>query len=546
MRLLIVDDEINTVRGLTEFIPWQEYGIHEIRTALNGETALEIAKEFEPQIVLTDVSMPKMNGIELTQKLSGILPNTKVIFVSGYWEKEYLKNAFKNGVLDYILKPVDIDELGAAVSKAVDAIRKEQQQTEYISKLHFGIASIMPSARDRLFLALTQGWLTDSNYFKESLEITQTEFFLEGFYCTACLRIGNRTDGQMKPSREADEADILQICNQYIQKSAYTGWCFHSRDNVYTCVLSLDKVPVDGLQCETKRFCSVLADQLRSRYHLCTIGIGRWVEHIMDIWRSYCTAEECLQRGFVIGINRVIDETDVYGALYTEENGTIEELFNTLRNISTAKSEDIPPLVDTAFQVMRHCGKHQASFYQVMATNILYAMLDSMRRNEPSQIGYEERIDKCVLALAATDDIQSLQQIIHEEYEFRQQEAASSGKAEHPIITMAKAVMHTAFDEDISVKAIADQVFISASYLAALFKKETGLTVNEYLTSIRLQKATEMLIETDKRVIDISLDVGYRDSRYFSRLFKDMFGILPTEYRKQNVQKKMRGKHNEK
>ena len=130
MKILIADDEDYTREGLLEEIDWEEFGIDEIMQAVNGEEALKIVRWFRPDIVLSDIRMPKLDGIAFAEEMLQLVPQSKLIFISGYMETEYLKSAIQLSVIDYIEKPIDVDQVKKALRRAVEEIVREKKSRE--------------------------------------------------------------------------------------------------------------------------------------------------------------------------------------------------------------------------------------------------------------------------------------------------------------------------------------------------------------------------------------------------------------------------------
>lgn len=194
IKLVIVDDEKNIRDGLTNCIDWDSYGISVVATASNGVEALQLVKEHSPSIVISDIRMPKMDGLELAAKIGEFDKNIQVVFISGYADVDLLKSAFKHQVVDYILKPVDLKELESLISTIVGRIRKHRQISTERLELEHKLLQSMPYLRENFYKYLVGGEFRDPGEVAQRMELLGVSLPMDSRYAVLLLNIDDVSD----------------------------------------------------------------------------------------------------------------------------------------------------------------------------------------------------------------------------------------------------------------------------------------------------------------------------------------------------------------
>lgn len=516
MKLLIADDEKLTREGLISNIDWKSLGITEIYQVDDGIHGLELAKELSPDIVLSDIRMPRLDGIGMAMELKRIFPDINIIFMSGYSDKEYLKAAIKLKAISYVEKPIDPSEIREAVLEALKN-RQTQKATIDEKKEHhnYAVSSlarslILPNSRTKEDLVRSFRKLS---FFPSEATVFYT--FLFAFKNPLSSISNNLTDHFFTIFHNLlDTHGFSEIHG--IKQERYLIYHIFS-DNA-------EKNTVEQLAEQA----ALLLKPLGNDFFL---SIGKEVQDITHIYESYQSSVVLLQTGFYLPYGSILFfnesspdlgsfsappiSTDDFKAYLSQKDSHIYSLANALYDTLQKEKNVLPNHVkDFYYQLIS--AVHEA--YHILQLPI-------------SEVNSEEiNIFETVFHCRTLAELQDL--LLHELSAFFTQ--AELFKEESAPITTIKNFIAGHYQNDtLSIKDISDHVFLSTSYICTLFKSETGQTLNQYITLYRIEKAKRLLADPRYKVADISSKVGYSDGNYFGKTFKKIVGLSPTEYREQ-------------
>ncbi|MGI6686215.1 MAG: response regulator [Bacillota bacterium] len=526
-RMLIVDDEVNTAHNLATIIPWSELGITEVEIAYNGNEALQKAINFHPDIILSDIVMPKMNGIDLAHKISN-LTNSHVIFITGHWDESYVKSAFKAGVVDYILKPVDLSELRTTVKSVVKKLSESTRQKQYIAHLESQYQKSLPFLRDRLFLALISGIISDSAKLEEELVRLDMRMPVNMSYSVFCLKV--------QPLSQSDKPalvdhllalEVVHLCNGLLQLHG-CGYCLRHTADYYVCVVPLIELDTAVEEIDT------LANQMKSLLQSSlsvevTIGIGEWVDNLIDIGYSF---EKARQAIFYMGRNSIVFADKVPFPKRGNKALSVHRLIEITEHLQYGHIEKAVEGIDEIFSVMKH-NQNEDPVKTIDVCIQLYTMLNSVLVKSAFSEG--EDLDGYTAAIRKIYEAATLEEvraIILDRCIYINDTFQKERQSENRIVRQMKDYIGDHYKENLTIDQIAQHVYLSKSYCCLLFKQEIGITINQYITELRMQDAQKMIASGNQNIIDICFELGYNDPKYFSRVFKKMFGVSPTEFRR--------------
>lgn len=435
MKVLLVDDELFTIRMLQNLIHWSDMGLELVGYAQSGEEAYEKVMKDPPDIILSDIKMPGMSGIEFLKKINSYDSSIKTILMSAYADFSYVKEGMKLGCSDYILKPIDEVELEQAFRKVIFKIHGEKEQERVVSK----------SAEQLEKIKLYQYMRTGSGINK----LKQTEQWQK-------LNIQNYVVFMVFiDSTSSDEYD--QSTNLVMGQEGYIS-------HILEKILSS---------------CSL-------QYQLLDFEENCWIIMIEnnDVMRREEIAERIvaeMQDNMGISVN-------ICFSLVGHEIEKLPELYEEVKNLS------------------------KYSFYIGEKKILGYGYnCDKKELDEVSKIGNEK----------------DLELITPESGSTTKQEQRKYSKA----VAESIALIEKRYKENISLEEVCDEIAVSKNYFCYLFKRETGMSVWNYLTMIRLQKAKELLESTQLKSYEIAFQVGYDNPSYFSKIFKKYEDLTPNEYR---------------
>lgn len=522
MKLLIVDDEKLTREGLSETINWKRLGINYVYEADDGLNGLDLAKKYKPDIILTDVRMPRMDGIELAGRIRKLLPSSSLIFMSAYSDKEYLKAAIKLNAINYIEKPINPNEVRDAIAIATKNINQNQliQQTEDIRK---------EEAVSKLVLDFNY-LNSESSYVKLQNNINALGF-----------NVKHTTHFNTVIIKTIESDDLLNSLNLNSIKNYIAGYL---NDNLKDDVNYIHGIKqnefiifhlfynINTSSSYIKSIFDKLSNELLSicNFFIC---IGNRVTGISNVFKSYNTAVITLQNAFFQDINRVL----VYNNNGGHHNKTAEipnDFINTFElHLKNKDEEGTMVFLDNLYtklkgnlNIISHTVKefYYRLFIKLEETQIFFHI-----NNLPNE---KQTILNTVMNCHTLVELHALLENAVRNFIIKHNEVSEENIH---IVYTKEYISQNYMDNNLSIKSISDFIRLSPSYICTVFKNETDQTLNQYITQYRINKAMELLMDPRNKVSDISLEVGYTDSNYFSKSFKKIVGQSPTEFRERHI-----------
>lgn len=524
--ILLVEDEEAIQQKLVNNINWAENGFDKVFAAGNGREALAVLEQNAVDIMVTDVQMPKLNGIELLKEAKKREYKMKIIVISGFAEFEYAQESIKLSVSDYLLKPFASRKLLDVVLRLKGEIEAERAAQSEVQILRDQLQRNMSALREKLFLDLINGNLVvaDPQANLKFLGLND----LEGRSCQAV--VVEIPEHQMrKTSEEEKYLTNLQFQNQVkrrLEAWNYRRWIVNNRLNQITLII------FDPDQHVVMQLEELLTQLQVALEQPLTIGVGHQYRELKDLAVSYREACVALQYRYLHGANRVfsIHDVNLDNPFYHKYFYSLHQnrIFDDLRigSFQTMR-KDLEALIGE----LRQAQLNPESL-RIIAGNIILltcATLNELGYNPNEIFGAE------FSPLVAVDQAESLAELEQHLLEvFARVNGYVTRKRaslNQHLIEEIRRFVDENFTTEITLSGIANQYNISPGYLSLLFTERTGKNFSDYLTERRIRKAKELLKHTDMKIYEISNAVGYNDSFYFSNCFKKIVGAAPSEYR---------------
>jgi two-component system, response regulator YesN len=530
LKLLIVDDEENTREGLKRFVPWKELGIDSICEAEDGLTALAVFEREKPDILLCDVRMPRMYGIELSEKIKVLNPFCKIIFLSGFSDKEYLKSAIKIGAVDYIEKPVVLKELKAVLENTVKLCNMETESKIKEDLLNQKILNEMNYFKQELISKLIHPGTNFEILKQEIKDIYKIELRSEAF-TAAVIQLKWNKSCEMSLNKTI----LKSIVNTIYEKSD------RQLLNIFAGIINESTVIVvknDEIYKNNTindEFSEFIADTLIENGNEAfsyTVGIGKPVNSMELIHLSYQTALEAVKKQFFIGYGRVISYKDINNNIFVLDKSVYLAFESHLMEDDKDEAESIVHKLKT--EMSRYWGTDIDHIKFVFLNLYLILCKVSNKRN----LGKMDEENSKSHFLIEIYDFGTLHEIAGylleqmKSFFISFEDKDSTGQKVYEITWFIEKNYN---NKNLSVQFVANNVHLSLNYMCGMFKKGTGKTVNDYIQEIRIQKACEFLKDRNIKLYEIADMVGIRDSNYFSRIFKKALGITPSVYREKYI-----------
>ena len=542
VKVYLVEDEIIIRQSIKNSIDWEKEGYEFVGDASDGELALPVILKEKPDILITDIRMPFMDGLELSRMVKAELPDIKIVILSGYDDFEYAKQAIKIGVAEYLLKPVSSAVLLEHLSEIAEKVRderedlalkkvyyQEMQENEELIKMKF--LGELISGKLSLADAMEKGKRFHMNLSGPFYRIILFKFIQEDHVqaeqsealAEAYEAVGNYVDG---------------LKDAFLFQRGVEGWAF-----------LLTSVEED-MEAQTERFIEGLKEVIAPFEALTWFGgIGSEAARLRELRYSFREADKAFAGRFVQEPNQIISVEQLnYEQLDNEFDANIFGEINQFdqiitRFLSSGSREEVESFVGALFTEIsedhfRSLMIRQYIIMDIYATVLAFCkklrkdtgadgeaagQMESLRENE-------EILKRAVLTAESVDDIKDyIGTLLDHVIELRN---TLSGRRYSDIIrTARKRIEQDYMSEDISLNTVAAEVCMSPSYFSSVFSKEMGKTFIEYLTEVRMEKAKQYLVCSSMKTSEISYEVGYKDPHYFSYIFKKTQGCTPKEYR---------------
>ena len=532
-RLVIVDDETSTRRGLRDNIPWASYGVEFVGEADDGVPGYELVMRLQPDLLITDVKMRNMDGIEMTRKLRQELPDLKVIFISAYDDVDYLKSALKVSAIDYILKPVNLEELDAVLVKVVGLMRTQSEQSAYLTSLRGKLIQSIPLLRDRFLISLLRdeaaGGERREESLREQLRFLDIHLPPDRLYCALDVEIergysqeweGGDAQGGMLRSFA-----IASLLTEIVQEKM-PGYAVECSPGEFACLLALDADAEQDLLVLARRMQDALAEMVGVT---AMIGVGSAVDALTHIHQSYQLAHYAASQHLFMERTRNL----MIEGLATDREPTADALLDerlpfTLRR---ADQEKVLALAKSLLS-KAYVDSNNPEYLRNIALHIFLSM-------ERTLLGFQiEGARTTKLANDFWNGVFHAQSVGAFEAllcpylrEGCEQITGKRKRRSSGLVADIEAYIHQHYIEPIAIKDIAAALHFTSTHICIQFKHETGETINDRITRLRMDRAKALLAERSVKAYDVCYAVGYADPSYFGKLFKRMTGVTPAEYR---------------
>lgn len=533
-KVFLVEDEIVVRQGIKNNINWEEEGFVIAGDESDGELAYPLILKEQPDILITDIKMPFMDGLELSKLIKKEMPQLKIIIISGYSDFGYAQQAIDIGITEYILKPVTSSKLMTAVKNAVAVIEKERRDKQMLEQYQLLIYQNQGEKRKDFFNALVSGKLSLSQIVEKEEELGIN--MVASAFCVMLFQFIVQEDMYEYSNEIVQcEARMQEALRDYPNIKAFErgmeGWAF--------ILLGENEDQIDAL---TQELCKLLVYISDGRVHYFG-GIGRTIQRVRDIQQSFLDANKAFSLRYFEHGDQFISHRDLHSISEQVDDGvnvsdlSLEKLDRALLGefLKRGSIQDVDEFVDRYFEGLDTNAMASTLFRQYIMMDGYSATMKFLKELKYSK----QMIDNSLkIIYDYTKQLTSLEDcrkfyksLLKEAIDLRNK---SSQKRYAGLIEQAKEYMHLKFAEsDLTLDQVASKVNISPNYFSSLFNQETGMTFIEYLTDIRMDKAKEYLRCSSKKITEIGYSVGYLDSHYFSYIFKKTQNCTPSEFRLQ-------------
>lgn len=530
LKVFLVEDEFVVREGIKKNIDWQAHGYEFCGEASDGELAFPMIQKLKPDIVITDIRMPFMDGLALSRLIKKELPWVEIIILTGFEEFEYAKEGIKIGIAEYLTKPISGEELLKEVNGVAARIEEKRKELETREKYNREMEENFLQERKDLF----QHLVTGSKSLPELLEIAEDlEMDLSALWYKIVLwkvqSVHHAHDEYSKSVVEIEQ----RLKEVYSEKQILV---FDRNLEGKAFLLKADsKEELEQVQKEVLgKMEEILSEYGQIRYFG---GVGLPVNRLRELPLSFENASRAFAQRYLIKENRILSGEGLEQKLYIEKDefnisGVDPKQMDRAKVkefLKTGQQEEVVYFVEEFFKALGTSAMKSSMFRQYIAMDIYFCIMDFLDGLQ----GQKEEIE----ALDASSDVFQSEEnvarytinVIQKALEIR--DKVASNRYGDVVDEAIRYIEQNYADEELSLNVLASHVRFSPNHLSMIFSQQTGQSFIKYLTDYRMNKAKELLRCTGKRSSEIGLEVGYKDPHYFSYLFKKTQGMTPTQYR---------------
>lgn len=524
LKVVIADDEARVCRLIQLLPDWEGLGMEVVGTASDGLAALDTVRRCQPHILITDMRMPGCHGLELIERVKSEFPRLEIIIISGYAHFEYAQSAIKFGVGDYLLKPIQKDELTATLEKLGRNCRQHMVENRAIEQLKLYTEESVVRLRMQLIRDLDAQKLTrpTAQQLWEHYHLRLQEGLIQTFALKIDYPVGSITEQTLDLMRQKAEQAFMMALSPLCPEMALV------LQPPWACgILNFPPGNRERVR-RALRDCLNLLTAQRALFGPIefTISLGRDVRSPEELPLAFNTAKEGIYQRLTAGTGRLLSYTPSAPVLQAQQL-----LTTYIRHIDQAVEALSPEGAAMAAAALEEAGRTpgvggQELLELVVSAGKSFLLRLHAQNHEQLLRDFTARCDQCTNADALFGCLALLQeaQLAHF-LEQRQNDALRP-------VRMAKLYAQRHFAEPITLEDVCASAGFSASYFSTLFKKETGEGFNKYLTNLRIEQAKELLQQTDAPITDICTQVGYSDLKHFNQTFKKATHLSPGQYRK--------------
>lgn len=529
--VLLVDDEEDVIQVIMKKVNWEEIGFSVIGYAGNGVKALEMVERFQPDVVMTDIKMPYMDGMELAGRIKEDYPATKLLIFTGFDEFEYAKAAVHLEVEEYILKPVNSLELTKVFTRLREKLDKEISEKRDTQILRQYYMESLPVLQANFYTTLIEGRITEDELDKY-LSDYQISFAGPFYVCLVIHTSSRNIPENMNP--------LLLATSVEKQAGEYFGRSWRPKFFTYlgktVMIAQLENAgEVTELTDDCDRFCRYVRRIVGASV---TIGIGHVCENILELAASYSGARDAVSYRVIYGASKAINIEEIAPVKSEKADGDNDIcLAQLFKSIKLGSPEDILVSVDdymTHMSVMsKSLQQHQLDIMELASALYRFAS-----NNDIGADDFQGDMREIYGNMISMDPETLKKRLLGISMSFHEKLISARNKSTRSFVLRAQAYVKSNYaDEGLSLDNICEALGVSNAYFSTVFKKETGKSFVAYLTDYRMDTASRMLIETNEKSYVIARSVGYTDPNYFSYVFKRRFGVSPSKYRMEYAQK---------
>ena len=532
-KVLIIDDESIIRKGIKNIINWKQLDCEVCADASDGIEGIDLIKKYLPEIIITDIRMPGLDGLNMIKQVRGIVPYSKIIILTGYRDFDYVQEAIKCGAFDFLLKPSKIEELTAVLSRAVNEINDQKIRHMEIDRFKLLFEQSIPILREKLLYDIIYGLNTN-----EAEIVEKTKLFNINIRNFVLVVMENDYDEKSTSSQYDKHLYQFGIVNSFEE-------IFAERYEVMSIMLNSSRVgfiiqkpdrsALDIVEVSEK--CGYLQEVINNGFGFTvTIAVSSSGESPMELPEKLKECLGSLEYKSYMGNNSIIQYSDLNSFFRYEDYSTLDKYQKQL--LESIKSGNEGLVKVTTQNISRYVTTNKININYMK--NFYYTTLSSINniRISVSAIEVDKKheegkdIASLLKLIEKSESAEELNSLL-EEVAIKIAEKVNNYNNKSIKLILRKAIdyIHDHYNEQVTLNEVAENIYVSTFYISRMFKKELGKSFVDYLNDVRIEKSKELLKDVRYKTYEVAEIVGISDPHYFSKLFKKYSGMTPSEYR---------------
>lgn len=535
-KVVVIDDEPIIRRGLIHIVQWLKHGCEICGEASNGKLGCELIERVRPDIIFTDIRMPDMDGLSMIRQIKSFVPHSKVIILSGYRDFEYAQEAIRLGAYIFLLKPSKIEDVDAAVSKAVEELHASKVKREEIEQFQKRFAENLPVLREKLLYDVFFGLATDMDDVMEKMRIYHMTI---GPFILLLLEVeGNGSANDL--SKYDQQLYMYGVVNTAMDVFGESYQVFSIPFDHHQIAFLVQAK--DG--CSVPEFSDVVknAGYLQELTDTCfgiqiSIAVSEPGDGIKELSTAHKQCIQAIEHKFYLGNGSIILYRDMHKFYRVYDDSELEKLISYLmESIKTGNVEKTGELLKETASVLKQSSHLDHIIIRNYYWNIISAINSikiNLKEAEKMDVIEDTRdVSGLFAMIQQCDNIDDLNAVLVEAAS-RTAEKVNRFNNNSMKLLLRRAIQYIEenYANPITLGEVADAVYVSSYYLSRIFKLESGRNFVDYLNETRINRAKELLKDMRLKTYEVAQMVGIPDAHYFSKIFKKYTDKTPTDYK---------------
>ncbi len=532
-KVLIIDDESIIRKGIKNIINWKQLDCEVCADASDGIEGIELIRKYLPEIIITDIRMPGLDGLSMIKQVKSIVPNTKIIILTGYRDFDYVQEAIKCGAFDFLLKPSKIEELTAVLTRAVNEINDQKIRHMEIDQFKVLFEQSIPILREKLLYDVIYGLNTNENEITEKMKLFNIS--IRNFVLVVMENDYDEKSNSSQYDKHLYQFGIVSSFEEIFAEKYEVLSIMLNSSRVGFIIQKQDRVPLDIEEVSEK--CSYLQEVINNGFGFTvTIAVSSNGVTAIELPEKLKECLGSLEYKSYMGNNSIIQYSDLNSFFRYEDYSTLDKYQKQLLESIKSGNED---LVRVSTQnIARYVTTNKININYMK--NFYYTTLSSINNIRISVSAAEldkkheegKDIASLLKLIEKSESAEELNSLL-EDVAIRIAAKVNSFNNRSIKLILRKAIdyIQEHYSEPVTLNEVAENIYVSTFYISRMFKKELGKSFVDYLNDVRVEKAKELLKDIKYKTYEVAEIVGISDPHYFSKLFKKYSGMTPSEYR---------------